>query len=1031
LGHCRFLQAIYPEYGLDMGHLPRKVLCEPLTTSALLSLLLLVLAGCGLTVNNPASLDGPTAALDSGVPIQGHVGGEQWWVRNATIQLYSLGTKGIASAASALLTQPVLTDANGNFRIAEAYSCPSPASQLYLVASGGTPVPGPVTENQAIALMTVLGPCNRSSSSTSYPINEVTTIGAVWPLSPYMASATQLGSNSNDQSLTAALTLVNQLVDLQQAVSPGVGVPAGEAVQTAKLYTLASDFHTCVLSAGGESGDGSACGQLFSLATAPGSAAPKNTIEAALQLAKANQLNPEGLFQLVPGNATYQPILSTPPSSWDLKLIAIPAPPSFSPPAGAYSLGQQIVMNTTAPGAAIHYTTDGSQPSYYSAVYEGPLMLSSTETINAVSMTEEISSSTATAAFSPSAQQNLVVNPSQVSLSESQSQQFTATVTRTPNTKVTWSLSPAVGTISAAGLYTAPAHITSAQTVTVTATITANRAVSAHAIVSLTPPTAVKVTVSPSSASLSSSQSQQFTANVTGASNTNVTWSLNPAAGTISAAGLYTAPASITSAQTVTVTATSTASPGISATATVTTIASTSSSSGTGKTYYLATAAAGGKDSNSGLVATAPWLTPNHALNCGDMIVAAASTSYSSGNFRSGNWGKVSCPAANNVVWLKCAQFDACKITATAGQPGIYVDQSYWGVQGWEVTASNSTSSFCFGASPNYLTLVTVHHIIFANNVANGCQAGGFTTFNSSKTASVDYISIIGNIAYNAAQNGAECYSGISIYQPIQSDSLPGTHIYVAGNFSYGNVDANPCAGGMPTDGEGLIFDTFDGDQGGLPSYAAQALAENNIFVGNGGRGLQVGNNSVGAGPFANIYLRNNTLWGNNGDRNQNTNAICGELSLFRAVNTSASSNLAETNQVTGCGENPIYAFYVWGGNGTDNVSQNWGYAVSGTTSSGSYNSSGFSFQANNTFGENPDFANPVKPGAPNCSGSSSAPACMAAMIANFKPTNTAAAGFGYQPPSNTPAYDPLYPQWMCSTSLPEGLVTVGCQNAP
>ena len=604
------------------------------------------------------------------------------------------------------------------------------------------------------------------------------------------------------------------------------------------------------------------------------------------------------------------------------------------------------MLNTTVPGAAIYYTTDGGEPSSYSAVYEGPLVLSSTEIINAVSMTEEISSSTATAAFRPSTPKNLQVTPSQVSLSPSQSQSFTASVPETRTPSVTWSVSPAVGTISAAGLYTAPTSITSAQTVTVTAT--------------------------------------------------------------------------------------SSASPGIFATATVTTIAGTIIiSSSTGTTYYLATAAAGGKDSNSSLLATAPWLTPNHALNCGDVIIAAASTSYSSSNFISGNWGTVSCPAANNVAWLKCAQFDACKITANAGQPGLYVDQSYWGVQGWEITASNSTSSFCFGAAPNYLTPVTVHHIIFANNVANGCQQGGFTTFNSGKTASVDYVSIIGNIAYNAAQNGAECFSGISIYQPIQSDSLPGTHIYVAGNFSYGNVDANPCAGGIPTDGEGLIFDTFDGDQGGLSSYAAQTMADNNILVGNGGRGLQVGNNSVGAGPFATIYLRNNTLWGNNGDRNQNTNAICGELSLFRTVNTSASSNLAETNQATGCGQNPIYAFYVWGGNGTEEVLQNWGYAVSGTTSSSSYNSPGFSFQTNNTFGENADFANPVTPVAPNCSGSSSVPGCMAAMIANFKPMNTAAAGFGYQPPSSTPAYDPLFPQWMCTTSLPAGLVTVGCQNAP
>ena len=147
-----------------------------------------------------------------------------------------------------------------------------------------------------------------------------------------MASATQLGSNPNDQSLTAALKLVNQLVNLQRAVSPGGGIPAGEAVQTAKLYTLANDFHSCVLSAGGETGDGSACGQLLGMTTASGSVAPKNTIDAALRLAQANQLNLEGLFQMVPGNAIYQPILLAPPASWDLKLIAIPAPPSFRPP---------------------------------------------------------------------------------------------------------------------------------------------------------------------------------------------------------------------------------------------------------------------------------------------------------------------------------------------------------------------------------------------------------------------------------------------------------------------------------------------------------------------------------------------------------------------------------------------------------------------------------------------------------------------------------------------------------------------------
>jgi pro-kumamolisin-like protein len=67
------------------------------------------------------------------------------------------------------------------------------------------------------------------------------------------------------------------------------------------------------------------------------------------------------------------------------------------------------------------------------------------------------------------------VSPQNVTLIASQQQQFTATVTGTPNQAVTWSIasvSPASadpGSISAAGLYTAPATITPAQ-VTIKAT---------------------------------------------------------------------------------------------------------------------------------------------------------------------------------------------------------------------------------------------------------------------------------------------------------------------------------------------------------------------------------------------------------------------------------------------------------------------------------------------------------------------------------------------------------------------------------
>jgi hypothetical protein len=67
----------------------------------------------------------------------------------------------------------------------------------------------------------------------------------------------------------------------------------------------------------------------------------------------------------------------------------------------------------------------------------------------------------------------------------------------------------------------------------------------------------IKVTVSPASVTLTASQTQQFTAEVSGTSNQAVTWSLNPAVGSITASGLYTAPAQISATRTVQVWATS------------------------------------------------------------------------------------------------------------------------------------------------------------------------------------------------------------------------------------------------------------------------------------------------------------------------------------------------------------------------------------------------------------------------------------------------------------------------------------------
>lgn len=86
------------------------------------------------------------------------------------------------------------------------------------------------------------------------------------------------------------------------------------------------------------------------------------------------------------------------------------------------------------------------------------------------------------------------------------------------------------------------------------------------ASVAVTPP----ISVSPVSISVTPSQTQAFTATVSGASATALTWSLNPAVGSITAAGLYTAPSAMPPSAAVTITATSVSDPTNSASAAVT-----------------------------------------------------------------------------------------------------------------------------------------------------------------------------------------------------------------------------------------------------------------------------------------------------------------------------------------------------------------------------------------------------------------------------------------------------------------------------
>ncbi|MGB2664250.1 MAG: hypothetical protein WAK48_09620 [Candidatus Acidiferrum sp.] len=179
---------------------------------------------------------------------------------------------------------------------------------------------------------------------------------------------------------------------------------------------------------------------------------------------------------------------------------------------------------------------------------------------------------------SPPPQVSVSVSPIAATVAAGGTQQFGASVTGTSNTAVTWSVAGGVlnGAISATGLYTAPSVVPNPAQVTVTATSHADPSASGTAAVAIT---GIGVQVLPPTVTLQTLGMQTFSANVTGTTNTAVTWSVvgGSGNGSITQSGSYTAPATVPNPAQVTVMATSQADTTKSGTAIVTVIAATPS----------------------------------------------------------------------------------------------------------------------------------------------------------------------------------------------------------------------------------------------------------------------------------------------------------------------------------------------------------------------------------------------------------------------------------------------------------------------
>ncbi len=454
---------------------------------------------------------------------------------------------------------------------------------------------------------------------------------------------------------------------------------------------------------------------------------------------------------------------------------------------------------------------------------------------------------------------SITVSPASVALQVGLSQQFNATVTGATNTGVSWLVNgvsggnSTLGTISTTGLYKAPASVPSGGSVTVQAVSVAdaNKSATATVMISAAPAT-VSVTVSPSSATLQGGKNQQFTASVTGTTNTAVNWYVagiqggNASVGVVSDSGVYTAPA-CPSQTTQTVTARSVYDTSASANATVMLSAAPA---GNGS-YYVAN---NGSDANDGS-ACHPWATIAHADSALALGTTGTTVHVASGSYAGASTSKSGTSSAR-IRYISDTEWGA-RITSPWYSRGNYVD-----IVGFEMTApTQETAIEALGAYTRILHNY-VHDI--GTQISTCFSAGAI------------YLGTVGSGFYghNVADSNIVRNMGNQAARPCNQ-----AHgVYLAGPY---NTATNNLISGVVGYGIHLWHDTcydlivnntvFENDQGGIIvgngdnaggcTVNDYTTVNNNIVVNNGYDG-RYGISDGGSVGGHNVYM-NNVVYNN------------------------------------------------------------------------------------------------------------------------------------------------------------------------
>jgi hypothetical protein len=277
---------------------------------------LLLTTGCEL--NNTAPT---TVATTTITALQGSVHGGQQAVGGATVTAYAVSNSGYGTASRVLGS--TTTNSSGGFSLSAYNNCVA-NDLVYLVATGGNPGVSGTQNNSALAMMTGLGACSNIDNTTKVTINELTTIGTVWPLAPFMKDAAHVGTSAtNPLGLTNAFnTIYLKMYDIASGVTPSYYLNFNAVFPVAEYNTLADILASCIntVDTTSPAGQSAICQSIFAAGAVNG-VAPTNTIQLALNLA----LHPTiGLSLYAQGTPTapYQPTLgtATAPTSWTIAI---------------------------------------------------------------------------------------------------------------------------------------------------------------------------------------------------------------------------------------------------------------------------------------------------------------------------------------------------------------------------------------------------------------------------------------------------------------------------------------------------------------------------------------------------------------------------------------------------------------------------------------------------------------------------------------------------------------------------------------